>query len=467
MFYSLRFRLLLTMIIVLTVAVGVVAVLASSLTTREFYHYVAYDDASRVERFVDVLSTYYTQTRGWDNVQPLIEQMSEISGARVALVDKDGMVIAASNDDLLGEDLEIGENGSVEVRVWVMDEAEQQFLVESGTLPTQNLRRDNRAAVGAVYVDNNSDDKESFIDSVNKSLVAAVFAAGFVALVLTVTVSRQVIKPLKNLTIAARAMEQGNLNQRVIVKSKDEIGELAHAFNAMAGSLIRLEQLRRNLISDVAHELRTPLSNIRGYLEALQDGLAEPDGDMINLLYEETMMLTHLVNDLQELALAEAGQLRLDRQPVTIKDVLEKTVVSVKPQASAKNVQVSVEIPYDLPCIQADPERIMQVVRNLLNNAITYTPEDGKIVVKAYQRGGEIQVNVQDTGIGVGTEHINNIFERFYRVDPSRTRHTGGVGLGLVIVKQLVEAHGGRVWAESQIGNGSTFSFTIPIRQFS
>ncbi len=305
--------------------------------------------------------------------------------------------------------------------------------------------------------------EEMFLNSVNRSLWSAVLAAGALAVVLSLTISRRILGPVGELTKAARRMQTGDLRQRVKVEGQDELGALAQAFNAMANGLAETEELRRHLVNDVAHELRTPLSNVCGYLEAMQDGVAEPTPAVIESLYEEAMLLRRLVEDLQELALAEAGQLKLSCQPTAIDDIIVKTVNAHRSAASDKNIQIMVDVPAGLPAVRADRARISQVLRNLLDNAITHTPPGGQVTITARPAGTYVEVSVQDTGSGISYEHLPYVFDRFYRVDPSRTRATGGAGLGLAIVKQLIEAHGGRAWVRSTVGQGSTFLFTVPI----
>jgi signal transduction histidine kinase len=232
----------------------------------------------------------------------------------------------------------------------------------------------------------------------------------------------------------------------------------------MADSLARIEQLRRNMVSDVAHELRTPLSNICGYLEAIQDNVIQPTPEAIDSLYEEALLLHRLINDLQELAVAEAGQLKLARQPVAIGDLVDKAVQVVQGRVNGSRT-IRTEIAPNLPPAHVDSERIGQVLRNLLNNAVEYTPAGGNIIVSARQVRNQIQINVHNEGAGIAPAHLGNLFERFYRVDDSRTRETGGSGLGLAIVKQLVEAHGGSVWVESEPGRFANFVFTLPLGQ--
>jgi signal transduction histidine kinase len=215
----------------------------------------------------------------------------------------------------------------------------------------------------------------------------------------------------------------------------------------------------------VAHELRTPLTNIRGYLEALRDGVVEPERTVIDSLHEEAMLLSHLVDDLQELSLAEAGGLTLERQPVVLADVVDRAIGAVRPRAEAEGIALRVDLSEDLPLVDVDPRRIGQVLRNLLDNGLTHTGPGGEIVVNAHAENEWVEVSVRDTGAGIAVEDLPYVFERFYRADRSRSRATGGAGLGLAIAKQLVEAHGGRIEVESEIGRGTRFTFTLPVAE--
>jgi signal transduction histidine kinase len=304
---------------------------------------------------------------------------------------------------------------------------------------------------------------EVFLSALNRTLLLVAVVAGLAALALSLLLSRRILGPVEALTTAARRMEKGDLAQRVDVQSKDEIGQLARAFNAMAEGLARLEELRRNMVTDVAHELRTPLSNVRGYLEAFRDGVIEPDPAAIDSVYEEAMLLNRLVDDLQELSLAEAGQLRLDRRTVDLDDVVSRTTEGLQARAAAKDIVLTTDLPADLPLVDVDPHRIVQILGNLLGNALTHTPSGGEIRLTAGKTDAEVELHVSDTGQGIPSEHLPYVFERFYRVDPSRSRVTGGTGLGLAIAKQLVEAHGGTISVQSKVGNGTRLSFTLPI----
>jgi signal transduction histidine kinase len=450
MFNSLRMRLLLTLIAVVTVAIGTVALMASRTTTTEFRRSVRiildYPNYS-IENRINAINKLLTSSRGertlWADMQKLLEGMGRTSQARFVMADLEGNVVADSTGELTGQQINAE-----------LSRPFGAFLIDGEPI----------LAYLMPLQDNSLETVEAqFVTSVNHSLLIAMVVGGLVALLLTLFLSSSIVGPVDALTRAARAMEKGDLSQRVPATASGEVGELARAFNAMADGLDRLEQLRRNMVTDVAHELRTPLSNVRGYLEALKDGVIQPTPELIASLHEEALLLNRLVDDLQELSQAEAGQLSLVRQPVSLQPLVEKSVYLAEPNALAKGVTIRVDIPADLPCIDADAERISQVLGNLLTNAITGTPPGGQVEIRAKRVDSQVQVSVCDTGVGIDPEHLPYVFERFYRADRSRTRATGGAGLGLAIVKQLVEAHGGRVGITSQVGAGTTVSFTTPL----
>lgn len=452
MFNSLRFRLLSITIIVLVVAVGTVAFFASQSTSSEFRRslqgildYPSLSIDTKIGVINKLIATRGGERTIWEELQALLEGMERSSQARYVIADLEGRVIADSMGELLGD--QINTDLSKPFAAFLIDK--KPVLAYIVPLETYNL----------VTIES------EFNSSVNRSLIIAIVLAGMVGLLLTYFLSRSILRPVDELIDAARSMEKGDLSQRVTVRGKGELGELANAFNAMAEGLTRLEQLRQNMVTDVAHELRTPLSNVRGYLEALGDGVVEPTPEMIDSLYEEAMLLNRLVDDLQELAMAEAGQLKLVCQPVDICEVIDKAVLSLKSEAIEKEVDLGTDLQDDLPLVEADPERLGQVLRNLVNNAIINTPAGGEITIQARTVDSQVEVSVQDNGMGISAEHLPYVFERFYRADQSRARSTGGAGLGLAIVKQLVEAQGGQVAIDSQVDAGTRVSFTSPIAE--
>jgi two-component system sensor histidine kinase BaeS len=298
--------------------------------------------------------------------------------------------------------------------------------------------------------------------------------AGAAALVLALTVGASVIagarlvRPLHALTGAAQRMRDGLGPAPVPVGSDNEIGRLAAAFNDMAAHRARLEEQRKAMVSDVAHELRTPLSNIRGWLEAAQDGLAEPDPAFVSSLHEEAVQLQHIIDDLQDLGAADAGALRLHLEPVRVDDLLGQVAAAHQGLAETAGVTLTVcaaapgaPVP---PPLDADPVRLRQAVSNLLSNAVRHTPPGGRVTLRSYANGSgdEVAVEVSDTGSGIPQDDVPHVFDRFWRAEKSRNRSTGGSGLGLAIVLKLAEAHGGTASVVSTEGRGSVFTLRLP-----
>lgn len=290
-------------------------------------------------------------------------------------------------------------------------------------------------------------------------------AAGFaVALLISLLLLRRIARPLLELARAARRFGRGELEARVPVAGPREVAELAVEFNRMAEELERARRRQRALVADVAHELRTPLTVIRGYVEAMRDGMADPDPATVAVLHEETVQLQKLVEDLQDLAQADAAELRLQREPVDLPELLETVARGFALQAEQKGVRLEVDRDGRLPAVAADRRRLGQVVHNLVANALRYTPPGGRVALAAGLEDGHLRVTVADNGPGIAAEHLPYVFDRFYRVDPSRTRETGGSGLGLTIARRLVEAHGGEIGVDSSPGAGSRFWFTLPLQ---
>ncbi|MGJ6963115.1 sensor histidine kinase [Streptosporangium sp. G11] len=290
--------------------------------------------------------------------------------------------------------------------------------------------------------------------------------AGVAALVLLITVTATVIagsrlsRPLRELTDAVRLMEEGKA-ARVTVTGRDEICRLAAAFNAMSERRERLEELRRAMVSDIAHELRTPLSNIRGWLEATEDGVVALDRELASSLLEEALLLQHIIDDLQDLAVADAGELRLRREPVNVADLLAQVATAHRGGAEAAGVTLTTRADGESRLL-ADPVRLRQAVGNLVSNAVRHTPPGGAVTLLARHEGDGVMIDVADTGTGITAEDLPLIFERFWRVEKSRNRRTGGGGLGLPIARKLAEAHGGTLQATSVLGRGSTFTLWLP-----
>ncbi|WP_433419026.1 sensor histidine kinase [Microtetraspora malaysiensis] len=294
----------------------------------------------------------------------------------------------------------------------------------------------------------------------------SIAGAALLVLVLTVGVSvmaaRRLVRPVNALTHAAQRMRDGDSSARVTVRTTGEISELATAFNEMSEHLQRMEEQRKAMVSDVSHELRTPLSNLRGWLEAAQDGVAELDPTLIASLVEEILLLQHIVDDLQELALADAGKLRLHVEPVHLGDLLDQVTTAHRGRAEAAGLTLTTVVTDDPP-LTADPVRLRQAIGNLVTNSLRYTPRGGYITLSARQDGDQVVVEVTDTGIGIRAEYLPHVFDRFWRVEKSRNRQTGGSGLGLAIVRNLAEAHGGTATVASVPGVRTTFALRLPL----
>jgi signal transduction histidine kinase len=443
----LQFRLLAVFTLVILVTIGTVFFFLNQATQGEIHRFGERVDRIRAGRMEIELSYYYSQHGDWQGIQPFVEQWGNLYGQQIILTDTNGTVVADSERELLGE-------------------------LYDPDLPGRPLSPPWQAgAIGTLYISPESSLEVDFtsLQILFKAIGLFFIRGGLIAvafaLIMTFFLSRRILAPVRALTSAARNLGHGDFSQRVQVKDKSELGELAETFNSMAGNLERAEQLRQNMVADIAHELRTPLSNIRGYLEAMRDGVIEPDTDTILSLDEEATLLSRLVDDLQELSLAEAGELKLVCQTEDITELIKQTVAGVQAQAIAKGLSVSIDLPDKLPPVNIDSHRISQVLRNLLENAVAHTASGDAITVTVKQKDNYLEVAVKDTGEGIPAEDLLNIFERFYRVDKSRARATGGTGLGLTIAKRLVEAHGGKIEVYSEPGKGSRFAFTLPVAE--
>jgi two-component system sensor histidine kinase BaeS len=306
---------------------------------------------------------------------------------------------------------------------------------------------------------------QNFRSSFFEALGWAGFASLLVALVVSLLISRSIASPIRALTNASQRVAEGHYSERVPAGQGDEFGKLAGSFNSMAEKLEQVEVMRRRLIGDVAHELRTPLTAIQGSMEGLVDGVLPASAETFEQVASEAERLSRLVDDLQELSRIESGAIPLDLGLVSLSDLFETALRRVERSFVAKNVTLGIRRLDALPPVQADAGRLLQVLSNLLMNALRFTPKGGSVFLSASRQKHEISIRVADTGVGIPAEHLTLIFERFYRVDKSRTRQAGeGSGIGLTISKYLVEAHGGRIWAESAgEGKGSTFTFTLPL----
>jgi signal transduction histidine kinase len=466
MLRSLRFRFILSTVVIVVVAVGTVGFISTRVSNEEFNRYVSSTQNADLSQFADILQQYYAAHR-WNDAESVLKRISTVAGKRFILIDTQGQVIAAWPGDLIRRSVRLLPNHGLSYEIEQRNGGEVMVSeVELLGLPYSFLVDQNKNRIGTLYgmeLQLFSEETEQFAFSIKRRVLAVVLIAALFSCLLAFVVTTRLLGPIEKLTQAARKMAKGDFQQRVAVDAKDETGELTRAFNAMAESLQRIEQLRRNMVSDIAHELRTPLTNIRGQLETLQDGLAKADASMIDSLHEEAMLLNFMIDDLQDLALSDAGRLRLSFQPVNLTEEIESTIRALVSYTLKKQIDLMFAPGTDLPVVQADRVRIRQTLRNVLNNAVAHTPFGGRITISSCAKPQHLEISVTDTGEGIPSEDLPFIFERFFRSDRSRTRKTGGAGLGLSIVQQLIHAHGGTVHAQSEFGKGTTVTFTLPL----
>lgn len=452
---SLRVKLTLALLVTGLSGVIIVTVLVQRFTVTEFDNYVIEQERAS---FIADMTAYYELYGSWDNMQiadgripipPPAPDISRVDSSapparpiRFILLDQDGVVVVP------GKGLAPGQ------RIPEADLRDADPIVAGGE------------TVGYVIADERWPDRsgleEAYLDRINQLLLIAMGGAIGFALVLSVLFARSLSKPLREIAAAIQSMSRGNLEQQVPVRSRDEIGQVAAAFNQMSAHLARANFLRRQMTADIAHELRTPLSVVVGYLASLSEGLLAPNPERFKIMHDEAQHLQRLVEDLRILSLADAGELPLNRQPVAPGELVNLAAAAFSHQAEQRHIRVSVQVEPDVPLLNADPDRILQVLSNLLSNALRHTPEGGRVTLAAQMHDGRIRLSVQDTGQGIEPDHLPHVFERFYRADSSRHQVRDESGLGLAIARSIVEAHGGEISAQSTLGEGTTIVMDFP-----
>ena len=431
--------------LVTLVGIAAVGLLANAQLSTGFHHYISHNLLD--SQLPTLLQNYYQQNESWAGVETVFAASPEGMGRgkgrgapKYTLADASGQV--------------------------VYDETNTYQTLDKSQKKLSTPIEHQGKTIGYLLVtvgSNGSGPAQAFLSLITRSLVQAGLVATLLGLLLGLILARQLVTPLNRLAQAARTLSQGDLNQRVPVRGSDEVAEVMQAFNEMAEALQRSETLRQNMIADIAHELRTPLSVIQGNLQAMLDGVYPMTTEEVALIYDETLLLNHLVNDLRALTQAEAGQLHLDLEPVHPEDLVTSVADLFQDAARSQQITLQTRLEPNLPVIQADVHRLRQVFANLMSNALRHTPAGGSITLAAERVGNQVRFSVQDTGAGLTPEEQAHVFERFWRADASRSRDKGGSGLGLTIAKHLVEAHGGQMGVESQPGQGATFWFTTPI----
>jgi signal transduction histidine kinase len=303
--------------------------------------------------------------------------------------------------------------------------------------------------------------EQRYLNRTNLGLLYAALGASVVALILGIVLARALTRPIRALTAAIHAMAGGQLKQSVPVTSKDELGELAAAFNQMSADLDRLLKARRQMTADIAHDLRNPLTVIGGYMESIREGVLKPTPERLDAIQAEVLHLQRLVEDLRTLSQADAGELVLNREAVSVPALLEQAAQSYRMLAEKQGIAMSVQADPALPSIQVDPDRLARVLGNLISNSLRYTPAGGQVVLRAQpENSRHVRIAVADTGNGIAPEALPYVFDRMYRADAARSSEESG--LGLAIAKSIVEAHGGSIVAESALGRGTTMTIVLP-----
>ena len=470
---SLWARLTLAFALVILVTVAAIALLADLTAGRAFRQYLSYSNTAGFQNLTERLAEYYAVHGSWQGVDEILSTVRLLPAPppdspparrpdtldwqdqRMSLIlaGADGRVVYDGPDGRTGRKLSRDEQA-----------AAQEILVADQVVGRLVISRPVQSAVFGPL-------ERAFVERLRWLLVIGALLAGALGILLGLALSRSLTAPLQRLATAARAVARRDFSQRVAAEGSAEMAEVAQAFNEMTAALASSEQQRQNLVADVAHELRTPLTVIQGNLRAIIDDVYPLEKAEISRLYDETRLLARLVDDLRELALADAGQLRLSLRPTDAAAVIDAVVEGLGLAAEDREITLDTRVPGDLATVQADPDRLAQVLGNLVVNALHHTPSGGKIAVTARQTGSVVQISVADTGEGIAPQDLTRVFERFWRADPARTRDgqadgarsTRRSGLGLSVAQSLVQAQGGRIWAESELGHGSTFHFTVPV----
>ncbi len=441
---SLTVKLTLAFLLVSLVGIALVAVFAGAVAAREFDSFVA---AQNRELLANQLADFYEENGGWRGRElPELQQLNQNrrGGHRLfAVADERGVVVVPGLNMRMGRVVPppvVAQGVPIEVNG---AQVGTLLLPKPGPRPFVNINDVSRR--------------------INRALFLAALVAGLVALLLGVLLSRTLTRPLQEITAATQKVAAGDLSQQVPVRSRDELGQLAASFNQMSQQLTQSRDMRRQMTADIAHDLRTPLSLILGHTEALRDGVLPPSQETFDVLHDEAKRLDRLVADLRTLSLADAGELSVAARPVAPQLLLERAIVTHTPRAEKKHITLALEVEPDLPEVLVDPDRMGQVLDNLVENALRYTPENGRITLSASRSEYGVRLQVQDTGPGLSPEEAEHVFDRFYRGDKSRQRQAdGGSGLGLAIARSLVLAQNGRIRAESHPGEGATFTVELP-----
>lgn len=462
---SLRARLVLSFLVIILATSAAFVLLSNRLIISRFTSLVARSGQNFARRVAPILENYYRTEGSWEGVDSLASSL-------LLFRENQGRDIRPPIDVPLPNILMVGNNE----RILLMDNGE--VLLDTQPESPQPIDRgliqkfgiplvvDNKQ-VGIVAVTSTfgifNELQANFVQEVNKTLLVAALFAIAAVVAIGIIQSQSILKPVQQLADAALKVAKGDYSQRVKVDRRDELGDMAAAFNSMAGDLALQQELRRKSMADIAHELRTPLSIIQIDLESLEDGLMEFTPENIRLIRNEAAHLNAMVEDLRLLSQADAGELRIELNRVEVGSIVREIVERQCHLMREKQLTLDYQLPDKEVFILGDTQRLSQILINLINNAAQHTAAGGKIVINVLQDVNFVEINVQDNGEGIPPEDLPFVFERLYRVEKSRSRDEGGTGLGLSIARSLVEAQGGTISVESVEGYGSTFKLRLPL----
>lgn len=464
---SLTLKLTLAFLVVCLIEAVLVGIFIRQATVREFDRFLREEEQARL---VTDAAGYFERVGSWqgaraafaglgrprqgppparDQTRPPPPRQEQGSARRdgvlppFVLVDQQGLVVLPAAGYRVG------------------DRAPEQRVAEGTPVVVEG------AVVGTVFLTDQIQQlgpgEQRYLARTGQAVLFAALGALAIALVLGLFFARTYTRPLRQLTAATRALARGDLEQEVPVRTQDELGALTMAFNQLSTDLAQANALRRQMTADIAHDLRTPLTVLYGYLDALREGALPPTPARFETLFAQVKQLSGLVDDLRTLSLADAGALTLHRSLEAPAALLERVVQSFAGQAQERGVALTMAAVEELPECSVDAEQMMRVLGNLVSNALRYTPADGRITLTAQAHDGAVQILVEDTGEGIPAEALPHLFHRFYRIDASRTQQEGESGLGLAIAQKIVEAHSGTIAVESELGQGMTFTITLPL----
>jgi signal transduction histidine kinase len=454
---SITLKLILSYLLVSLTVVALASGITYWLTVRDFKQ-LTFDQAR--DRFIADMTFYYQTNSTWNGVLDYYRLRSSANSRFnlppnsppsgqpqhqtffFALTDQNGRVLIPAGNEAVGD------------------------LIPGSALANGTNISVNNVQVGTVVVLGSPPPlgplEESYLSRTNLALLYAALGSAALALLLGIVLARALTHPIRDLTKAIRAVAGGDLKQNVSVRSKDELGMLADAFNHMSSDLDHLIKSRRQMTADIAHDLRNPLTVIGGYVESMRDGVLQPTPDRLDAIQTEVQHLKRLVEDLRILSQVDAGDLSLNREPAPISLLLEQTALSYRALTEKQGITLRIDVAPDLPEIHVDPDRLAQVLGNLISNSMRYTPQGGEITLQAMRETKSVVIKVIDNGTGISSAALPFIFDRFYRADPARTQGDES-GLGLTIAKSIVEAHGGSINAESTPGKGTVIKIVLPI----